>query len=109
MPAMSAPSFSVLLARYLCWGWLFRDLSRGSLWERAAAWRHNRERAVWLPTYLRRYAAIFCAFVVSAHALSGSRPLGAAAFWALAVLVGAVFLATAGCWFVLTRKAGAHG
>ena len=106
---MSTPSFSVLLTRYLCWGWLFRDLTRGSLWERAAAWRHNRESAVWLPTYLRRYAFIFCAFAASAHWLSASRPVSAAAFWALAVLIGAVFLGTAGCWFVLTRKAGAHG
>lgn len=106
---MSAPSFPVLLARYLCWGWLFRDLSRGSLWERAAAWRHNRERAAWLPTYLRRYAVIFCALVLAGQWLSGSRPVSAAALWALAVLSGGVFLGTAGCWFVLTRKAGAHG
>jgi hypothetical protein len=47
--------FSMLLYRYFFFGWLFRDASRGNLFERAAAWRHNREQARWLPTYMRRW------------------------------------------------------
>jgi hypothetical protein len=47
--------FSTLLYRYFFYGWLFRDVGRGTGWERASAWRHNREQARWLPTYMRRW------------------------------------------------------
>jgi hypothetical protein len=48
-------AFSTLLYRYFFFGWLFRDASRGNLFERAAAWQHNRAQARWLPTYMRRW------------------------------------------------------
>ena len=48
-------AFRTLLYRYFFFGWLFKDASRGNLLERAAAWRHNREQARWLPTYMRRW------------------------------------------------------
>ena len=51
----SPPSFRTLLYRYFFFGWLFRDVNRGSLLERAAAWRHNQAQAQWLPTYMRRW------------------------------------------------------
>jgi hypothetical protein len=44
-----------LLYRYFFFGWLFRDASRGTTLERAAAWRHNCQQARWLPTYMRRW------------------------------------------------------
>jgi hypothetical protein len=47
--------FRTLLYRYFFFGWLFKDVTRGNLFERAAAWRHNREQAHWLPLYLRRW------------------------------------------------------
>ena len=50
--------FSTLLYRYFFYGWLFCDVGRGTVWERAAAWRHNREQARWLPTYIRRWLVI---------------------------------------------------
>jgi hypothetical protein len=49
--------FRTLLYRYFFFGWLFRDVTRGNLFERAAAWRHNRQQAHWLPTYMRRWLA----------------------------------------------------
>ena len=48
-------SFRTLLYRYFFFGWLFRDVNRGNLLERAAAWRHNQVQAQWLPTYMRRW------------------------------------------------------
>jgi hypothetical protein len=48
-------AFRILLYRYFFFGWLFRDVNRGSKLERAAAWRHNRQQARWLPTYMRRW------------------------------------------------------
>jgi hypothetical protein len=48
-------AFRTLLYRYFFFGWLFKDASRGSRLERAAAWRHNKERAHWLLTYMRRW------------------------------------------------------
>lgn len=55
---MDTPSFGTTLYRYWFFGWMFRDVSRGSLLERAAAWRHNRAHARWLPTYLRRWSTL---------------------------------------------------
>jgi hypothetical protein len=51
----SALAFRTLLYRYWFFAWLFRDAQRGNRLERAAAWRHNREQARWLPTYMRRW------------------------------------------------------
>jgi len=48
-----------LLYRYFFFDWLFSDVSRGSLLERAAAWRSNREMRRYLPVYLRRWLVIF--------------------------------------------------
>lgn len=59
---MQSSTFAQLLYRYWFYGWLFEDVNRGSLYERAAAHRHNQSRSVWLPTYLRRWTVlgIFC-------------------------------------------------
>lgn len=47
-----------LLYRYFFYGWLFRDAQRGNLWERRAAWAHNREQARWLPLYMWRWCMV---------------------------------------------------
>ena len=52
---MHDPAFRTLLYRYFFFTWLFKDVTRGNLLERAAAWRHNREQAHWLLTYMRRW------------------------------------------------------
>jgi hypothetical protein len=51
-------AFRVLLYRYFFFGWLFRDVNRGNLFERTAAWRHNLGRARWLFVYLRRWCVL---------------------------------------------------
>lgn len=48
-------AFRTLLYRYFFFGWLFKDVSQGSMLERAAAWRYNQQQACWLPTYMRRW------------------------------------------------------
>ena len=52
---VAVPSFRTLLYRYFFFGWLFQDVSRGSVFERAAAWRHNQAQAHWLLKYMRRW------------------------------------------------------
>jgi hypothetical protein len=47
--------FRTLLYRYFFFGWLFKDVTRGNVFERSAAWRYNREQARWLPLYVRRW------------------------------------------------------
>lgn len=54
-------AFGTLLYRYFFFGWLFKDVTRGNLFERAAAWRYNREQARWLPTYMLRW--LWCGLV----------------------------------------------
>ncbi|MDB5874363.1 MAG: hypothetical protein JWQ07_3805 [Ramlibacter sp.] len=52
---MQELAFPTLLYRYFFFAWLFKDASSGNMLERAAAWRHNQERAHWLLTYMRRW------------------------------------------------------
>lgn len=52
---MQESSFRSLLYRYFFFGWLFKDVSQGDMFERAAAMRHNREQARWLPLYMMRW------------------------------------------------------
>jgi hypothetical protein len=57
LPVATLP-FRKLLYRYWFFGWLFADVNRPDVFERSSAWRHNREQARWLPTYLRRWAML---------------------------------------------------
>ena len=52
---MQETAFRTLLYRYFFFGWLFKDATRGNVFERVAAWRHNQSQARWLPTYMRRW------------------------------------------------------
>ena len=54
--------FRTLLYRYFFFGWLFRDMRPGNLFEIAAARRHNRQQARWLPVYMLRWAWLGLAF-----------------------------------------------
>jgi hypothetical protein len=57
----AAPGCAPLLAllyRYLWPMWLFRDASRGTALERAAAYRHNRSVSRHLPGYVGKWSAI---------------------------------------------------
>jgi hypothetical protein len=79
--------------RYFFYGWLFRDADSGSALERAAALRHNRNSARWLPTYLRRWLVGGC--VILAFELSAERALDNAllsAVLAVALVLVTVFL-----------------
>ncbi|AEG91656.1 hypothetical protein [Ramlibacter tataouinensis] len=76
---MQEPAFSTLLYRYFFFGWLFKDIGQGTMFERAAVMRHNREQARWLPVYLLRWlwwglgfyaVAQVVEFVLQAPALS---------------------------------------
>lgn len=55
---MDELSFGSLLYRYFFYGWLFKDVNRGNLFERAAAWRHNQDQSRWLPCYARRWVVM---------------------------------------------------
>jgi hypothetical protein len=55
---MSRNSFTYQLYLYLWPFWLFRDVNRGSLLERAAAWRHNRAQRVHLPGYALKWTVL---------------------------------------------------
>ena len=97
--------FSTLLYRYLFYGWLFHDAGRGTHWQRAAAWRHNREQARWLPTYMRRWGVLggllfALAWVVEDH--FGS-PVLSALFYLPSALSVPFTTVTALCWTFLVN------
>ena len=62
MSPVAELAFRTLLYRYFFFAWLFKDTSRGSVLERAAAWRHNQQQARWLLTYMRRW--LWCGLVL---------------------------------------------
>jgi hypothetical protein len=88
-------AFRTLLYRYFFFDWLFRDVTRGSRLERAAAWRHNQAQARWLGTYMRRWLGsglLFYGLGLTVEMLLGA-PLLSAVFYvpgALSVPINAV-------------------
>ena len=97
--------FRTLLYRYFFYGWLFRDVQRGSVWERAASWRHNREQARWLPTYMRRWslvaALLFALALLVEVALQ--QPAVSALLYVPSALTVPFNAVTVVCWWFLTR------
>jgi hypothetical protein len=102
------PAFRTLLYRYFFFAWLFKDASRGSMLERAAAWRHNQQQARWLPTYMRRWlwSGVLLFGVGSLLELALDAPALSAFFYvpgALSVPVNAVIAAA---WLGLKSMPG---
>jgi hypothetical protein len=95
--------FSTLLYRYLFYGWLFRDAGRGTVWQRAAAWRHNREQARWLPTYMLRWLVIGAVLLAAAWVVETllSSPVLSAFFYVPSALSIPFNAITALCWVAL--------
>ncbi|MET0855361.1 MAG: hypothetical protein ABWY27_01310 [Telluria sp.] len=51
--------FRTLLYRFIFFDWLFADLGAArDLFERHAAWQHNRRMCRYLPVYLRRWSVL---------------------------------------------------
>jgi hypothetical protein len=102
-------AFPTLLYRYFFFGWLFRDANRGSVFERAAAFRHNQQQARWLPTYMRRWLG--CGLLLCAAGCLLELVLGSAALSALFYVPGAlsvpVIAVAVAAWFGL-RSLPAH-
>ena len=91
-------SFPTLLYRYFFYGWLFRDASRGNLLQRSAAWRHNREQARWLPTYMRRWLVIGGGLFALAWLVEQLSPLLSAFFYVPSALSVPFNAVTVVCW-----------
>jgi hypothetical protein len=97
--------YSTLLYRYFFYGWLFHDAGRGTRWQRAAAWRHNREQARWLPTYMRRWVVmgtLMFALAWVIEAIVGSPALSAFLYVPSALVVPFTAV-TALCWTFLVH------
>jgi hypothetical protein len=99
-------SFVRLLYRYLFFGWLFRDAQRGTWLEREAALRHNWERAVWLPTYMRRWSFLGITLYATGAALEWSGLGGAAPVAYVPACVAAPVLAVAAAGWLALRGPG---
>lgn len=65
---MERETLPPLLCRYFFFGWLFRDVGRGTQRERLAAWRHNQEHAHWLLVYLKRWLVLGVMFFAAGAA-----------------------------------------
>lgn len=88
MTANPPTTFGGLLYRYFFFDWLFRDVNRGTVFERAAAWRHNKSQAQWLPTYMRRWLWCGLGFYLLGSAVE--QGLGAPGLSALFYVPGAL-------------------
>jgi len=93
-----------VLYRYLFFDWLFRNPQAGSLLERAAAERHNREQARWLPTYARRWLVIGVAFFATALLLEAvGLDLLSAACYAQSICTAPIITVALTGWLFLRR------
>ena len=99
--------FSTLLYRYFFYDWLFRDASRGTLLERAAALRHNVEQARWLPLYLKRWGVLTLLFYGAGWLTEAAAGLVvmSAAFYVPACLAVSVMASTTAALIGLRRFA----
>lgn len=89
--------------RYFFYDWLFRDADRGSGLERAAALRHNREQARWLPLYMIRWL-IIGAILVGIESLLEQllrSPVVSATLWIALIVVVLFLLITVVGWSFL--------
>jgi hypothetical protein len=57
--ATEQESIAFLLYLYIWPFWMFKDVSKGTMLEQAAAYRDNREKRVYLPGYIARWGMIF--------------------------------------------------
>jgi hypothetical protein len=99
-----------LVYRYFFFGWLFRDASNGSFLERAAALQFNRQRRVYLPTYLWRWLVL----VALSYALgtlveiSSTPGLAAGLCYGVTTVSIAVAASIARSWLLLTYGLDGH-
>ena len=105
---MREPDFWTLLYRYFFFGWLFKDIGGGDLFERAAAVRHNREQARWLPTYMMRWlwwGLAFWALGSMAELILEAEPLSIL-FYTAGALSVPITVAIAAAWIGLRGVRG---
>lgn len=102
-------STRTLWYRYWFFDWLFRDANRGSWREREAALAHNLQRARWLPTYVRRWAALGALLFAIGALFESAGFLFAApiAFISACATTPVVAVALAG-WILLRAPASAY-
>ena len=100
------PAFRTLLYRYFFFAWLFKDACRGTLFERAAAWRHNVEQARWLPVYMRRYIVSGLLLAALGGLLEPLAPLVAACFFVPGVVTVPMAAVALIGWLWLRAGAG---
>lgn len=51
-------SFFYLLYLYIWPFWMFVDVNKPSLFERAAAWRHNKSKLIYMPGYMIKWTIL---------------------------------------------------
>jgi hypothetical protein len=97
------PPFRTLLYRYFFFGWLFRDASVGSFLERAAALQFNREKRIYLPTYLRRWLGlVVLSYGLGILAESSLTPgVAAALCYGVTMISMTIAMSIARSWLVL--------
>jgi hypothetical protein len=91
--------FRVLLYRYVFFAWLFKDISRQrTLFERAAAWRHNREQSRWLPVYMLRYAVCGAGLIGLGFVVESLSPVLSAFFYVPGAVTVPMFAVVGVAW-----------
>lgn len=96
--------FSIVLFRFLWPFWLFQDASRGSRFDRAAAYQHNRDMRIYLPGYLLKWmlsSALCLGITLGFDSLAAQMSTGPNV-WALAAAGSGMMFACGVCILILT-------
>ena len=99
--------FRTLLYRFMFFEWMFADMSAArDLFERHAAWQHNRHMCRYLPVYLRRWSVLTaCDFglgMLFERALQASLVSAWFFTWSCVSLTGMVVISVA--WIFLSNS-----
>ena len=107
---METLPFRTLLYRYFFFTWLFKDVGPGDLFERAAAFRYNRQQARWLPMYMLRWLWWSLGFYTlgSVADLMLELPVVAMCIYAVSAVGVAFSVMAATAWVGLTQRQEPH-
>ena len=100
---MDNTPFLTVLYRFFFFGWLFKDMSKGTLFERAAAARFNRDQVRWLPIYVMRWLWLGLGFYALGAVLELmlDAPLPAILFYAASAMSVSFTLTVGAAWLVV--------
>ncbi|HEY9103965.1 hypothetical protein [Chitinimonas sp.] len=105
---VESESLSWLIYLYFWPFWMFKDVNQGNLLEQAAAYRYNRERRGYLPSYIAKWLVIFLLSLGVIFLLEALGQAGIMLPVASSLLAGATGMFASGAFVVMVQISVAY-